>query len=1075
MTLPVPSPPPPTARERGRVHALAVAGLAVAVLLRWLIDPLLGPSVPFITVFGAVTAAVVLGGLGPGLVVSVLGFVACDYLFVAPRGAIRMGGAQGLTTLLAYFGTCAILVTLGEATRHAKRRLERAEALSRQRADLLHTTFDSIGDAVVTTDADGRVTYLNPVAVELTGWGPADAKGRLLAEVFRIFNETTREPVENPVDKVLRLGRVVGLANHTVLVARDGTERPIDDSAAPIRGSDGRIVGVVLVFHDVTERRQSEARAAAAAERFRLAAEAVAGLIYDVDWTTGHVERSRGLLEMIGHRPDEVPPTRQWWEERIHPDDRERLRLADRRDPTAESARAEYRVRHRDGRWLWVEDRAVVVHDPAGRVTRVVGCTTDVTERKRHERDLSFLAGITREFSHLSTRAEILALAGARVASYLEVTCCFFAEVDPERGEATVTDGWHHADSPDLTGVYRLAEWGTDEALRAGLGGETVVVADTRTDRRTAAAPYARLGLAAFVVLPFQRGDVVRYTLNVGNARPRAWDVDEVELLRAVGDRLFPRLERAWAEEEARESEERLRLAILASGVATWDLDLASGRSVWSDSHFTILGYEPAPGGEATFEMWRATVLPEDLDGVLAEQRRAEREHDVFRCEHRVRRVTDGRILHVRAAGRFFYDETGKATRFVGAFFDLSAEKQAVEALRDTDRRKDEFLATLAHELRNPLAPVRNAVRILELQGARIPEVDWAREVIDRQMQQMTRLVDDLLDVSRITRGAVELRKERVELAAVVRAAIETSRPLIESAEHTLALELPTVPVYLDADAVRLSQVFANILNNAARYSECGGRIRLSATVDGGHALVRIADHGLGIPHEMLPRVFDLFTQVDRSLARSSSGLGIGLTLVKRLVELHGGTVEARSEGVGLGSEFVVRLPLAHGDAAAPSAPAIDPGSDGAPHRPPPLKVLVVDDNRDAADSLGMMLRMQGHEVVTAYDGEQALTTARQLEPDVVLLDIGLPRMSGYDVAREIRARPWRQGVVLIAVSGWGQLEDRRRSDDAGFDRHLVKPVDPDDLLALVSELAEPACRVPPIGAGSPGVRRPPS
>ena len=372
----------------------------------------------------------------------------------------------------------------------------------------------------------------------------------------------------------------------------------------------------------------------------------------------------------------------------------------------------------------------------------------------------------------------------------------------------------------------------------------------------------------------------------------------------------------------------------------------------------------------------------------------------------------------------------------------------AKEKLRDADRRKDEFLATLAHELRNPLAPVRNAVAILDLKGPEDSELQWARDVIDRQMKQMSRLVDDLLDVSRVSRGKMELKRERLELAKVIYGAIEASRPLIEQCAHELSVTLPTEAIYLDADETRLIQVFCNLLNNAAKYSESSGRIAVSAVRADREVIVTVRDSGFGIPLDVLPTVFDMFTQADPTLERSKSGLGVGLTLVKRLIEMHGGTVEARSEGLGKGSEFTVRLPL------LPDLPLTAKPTDAEVVLALPEmshRILIVDDNRDAADTMALMLRIKGNQVETAYDGQEAVRVAGVFRPAIALLDIGLPKLDGYEAAKAIRRAEWGRGIVLVAVTGWGQQEDRRRSSEAGFDYHIVKPVDPADLLHLLA------------------------
>jgi PAS domain S-box-containing protein len=350
--------------------------------------------------------------------------------------------------------------------------------------------------------------------------------------------------------------------------------------------------------------------------------------------------------------------------------------------------------------------------------------------------------------------------------------------------------------------------------------------------------------------------------------------------------------------------------------------------------------------------------------------------------------------------------------------------KRADEMLKAADRRKDEFLATLAHELRNPLAPIRNAAQILNARGSREPELVLCRAVIDRQVRQMTRLLEDLLDVSRVSRNRLELRKECVELASVMNLALETSRPVVDAGRHHLTVNLPPEPIWLEADPVRLAQVFSNLLNNAAKYTEEGGRIRLTAERQGGDLIVSVKDSGIGITTDMLPHVFEIFSQAKRALERAQGGLGIGLSLVKGLVELHGGSIKVESDGPGKGSEFIVRLPI--GETRAPQTPLASEDSEqtGATK----CRLLIVDDLKDSADSLAMLLKIAGHEVYTAYDGEQAVAAAERFRPEVVLLDIGMPKLNGDEACRRIRELPWGKGMFLIALTGWGQEADRLRT-----------------------------------------------
>jgi signal transduction histidine kinase len=379
----------------------------------------------------------------------------------------------------------------------------------------------------------------------------------------------------------------------------------------------------------------------------------------------------------------------------------------------------------------------------------------------------------------------------------------------------------------------------------------------------------------------------------------------------------------------------------------------------------------------------------------------------------------------------------------------LEESRQAAEALRESDRRKDEFLATLAHELRNPLAPIRTSLQLLKLSSGG-PDADIAREIMDRQVTHMVRLIDDLLDLSRVNSGKVDLKKRPVGVREIVRSAVEASQPLIEDARHEFSVELPEEELSLEADPTRMSQVLSNLLNNAAKYTPEGGRIELVARRQDADVVIEVRDNGVGIPTEMLPKVFDLFTQVGKTLERSQGGLGIGLSLVRRLVELHGGTVAVRSEGLGRGSVFFVRLPLSEGavafahlsTSAIPTSVAQEP-----------IRILVVDDNTDGARSLSRVLAFSGNTVRTAHDGIHALAIAREFLPEIVLLDIGMPGMNGYEVAKNLRGMPELAQSMLVALTGWGSEDDRRKTREAGFDHHLTKPVEMSRLDLLLAGL----------------------
>lgn len=378
---------------------------------------------------------------------------------------------------------------------------------------------------------------------------------------------------------------------------------------------------------------------------------------------------------------------------------------------------------------------------------------------------------------------------------------------------------------------------------------------------------------------------------------------------------------------------------------------------------------------------------------------------------------------------------------------EMDERQTAQDALMAADRRKDEFLATLAHELRNPLAPMRNAIEIIRSSGSNAGRVQSARDIMERQLHQLVHLVNDLLDVSRITTGKMVLRRARTELHTIIENALETASPLVESRQHRLTVIAPSESVYLLADATRLAQVFVNLLNNAAKFTGVGGSIRFEAERHNGDLVVTVTDNGIGIPADMLPVVFDMFAQVDRSLEREQAGLGVGLSLARHLIELHGGTIVAASGGPGQGSTFAVRLPnIAETEVVKPSGMVAASGADASRHR-----VLLADDNVDFVESLSLILQVMGHEVRVAHDGAEALEVAATFEPEFSFLDIGLPHLNGYELARRLRELPVTRESILVAVTGWGQEDDKRRARDAGFDHHMVKPVDPEQILHVLA------------------------
>ncbi len=487
---------------------------------------------------------------------------------------------------------------------------------------------------------------------------------------------------------------------------------------------------------------------------------------------------------------------------------------------------------------------------------------------------------------------------------------------------------------------------------------------------------------------------------------------------------------------------ERLAHALEAGQMGAYDFDMVRDALWWSPRTYAIFGVDPA-----SFTPTRASVIelvhPDDRASFIRQRAEAIERRLPLAVELRIVRG-DGSAAWIAHRGRTAYDDAGRPVRHFGITMDISERKDAEDALRDADRKKDAFIATLAHELRNPLAPIRNAVNLLRLSTDDDPQASWCRDVIDRQVGQMAHLLEDLLDVSRMTRGQLQLRLETLTVATVIDRAVEIARPAIDAGGHDLRTTVAAGPLVVRGDLTRLAQVFSNLLINAAKYTRERGVITLAAEVAGDDVVVRVGDTGIGLTAEQMPRIFEMFGQLESTLDRSQGGLGIGLSLARQLIALHGGEIGARSDGPGRGSEFTVRLPLvrdADRDAAIVDAsPKSTAGS--------AWRVLIADDLADSADTLALLFEASGHEVRVAYDGEEALAIGESFRPEIVLLDLGMPKLNGYETCRRMRATTWSRAATIVAQTGWGQGDDRRRTQDAGFDHHVVKPIDVDKLMA---------------------------
>ena len=497
-------------------------------------------------------------------------------------------------------------------------------------------------------------------------------------------------------------------------------------------------------------------------------------------------------------------------------------------------------------------------------------------------------------------------------------------------------------------------------------------------------------------------------------------------------------------------SEQRLAITLHSIGDAVIATDARGHVRILNAVAERLTGWPAAEAQDAPLDRVFSILNENTRAGVESPVDRVLREGTVVGlANHTLLIGRDGTETPIEDSAAPIRDSSGAIDGVVLVFRDASLERAIEHALRDADRKKDEFIAVLAHELRNPLAPILQAAQVLQARGATPEQLRWGHQVIDRQAKTMGRLLDDLLDVSRITRGTLEVKKSPVLLSTLIEGAVETARPAIDEREHSLELTLPSEAIELDADPVRMTQVIANLLMNAAKYTDDGGTIRLSATRHANDLILSVADNGVGLDAQTLPRLFDMFVQVEETRNRHQAGLGIGLALARRLVELHGGTIEVRSEGIGRGSEFTVRMPCrvqARVAAAAPAAPMPSAAA-------VPLRIVIADDNRDAADSLAMLLQMDGHQVSVAHDGAGALRIVEALRPHVVVLDIGMPDLNGYQVAQRIRTSQRSEPIVLVALTGWGQAQDLARAKAAGFDHHLVKPAEPDAVRSLMTSI----------------------
>ena len=689
------------------------------------------------------------------------------------------------------------------------------------------------------------------------------------------------------------------------------------------------------------------------------------------------------------------------------------------------------------------------VRDEAGAVEGlfcVCSETTDHVFALRREEQVAFRNQLVETLRPLSDPVDVQSEASRLLGEHLGANRVVYFEI---RGDEYVIERDFVMGLQPLAGRYPVASFGA-ELLDALLAGRTFVEEDATSDpgrSQLAREAFAAIQVRGHVDVPLVKGGQFVAGMTVHCSARRQWSQQEVELIEDTAERTWAAIEQLKAEAALQHSEERAAFVRRSSGVGFWYCDLPFDVLQWDElvkSHFHL----PADAA-VTIETFYDRMHPDDREPTRRAIERSIEGRTHYNTDYRTVHPATGAVKWVRAIGRTAYRSDGTPIRFDGVTLDVSEQKHAEECLRENDRRKDEFLATLAHELRNPLAPLRNGLQILRIGIGDQAVIGRARDMMERQVDTMVRLVDDLLDVARISGGKIELLCARQTLQTVVARAVETAMPAIEAQRHTLNVNAPAQPIWVEVDSARLAQVLANLIGNAAKYTPPGGRLTVTASVEHNEAVMSVADNGVAIPPKALERVFDMFSQVGETRSMAQGGLGIGLFLSKKLVDLHRGSLSAYSAGAGRGSTFTVRVPLSDSSSEMVDEPVA--GTSGSACTKP-LRILVVDDNLDAGDSLALRLSLQGHQTRVARDGASGLGAAREYQPDIAFLDIGMPGMNGYELAQAMRSEESGQRAVLVALTGWGAEADIARATAAGFDRHLTKPASAEDIDSILKD-----------------------
>jgi PAS domain S-box-containing protein len=881
-------------------------------------------------------------------------------------------------------------------------------------------TWELGSDAVTWSAQSYRIHGIEPGQFPLTG-----------AAFFDVVHPSDRERVEATVRGALDQHsqyecefRILRPGGEAVWVVNRGRGR---------YSADGQAIGMIGTIADISASKLAE-------QAMQAALEASSAGTFHWDMRSDSLRWDAALDSLFGLRPGQVVQSLAQFISLVHPEDRADVIARCNRCRTEGAAfEMEFRIIRPDGSERWLYDRGRTFRDPQGRPAMMTGACVDITHRKGTELAL--------RRSETFYRQALESLPGmtwtCNPRGYVDYLSEQWQEFTGLPSERLMGEGWPvvlHPDDRDAT--FR--------AWQSAVAEGTFYDIDYRVRRHDGEYRWFQA-----------RGTPIRDADgHIASWLGMAVDVHALKETQAA----------------LKDTGDRLARAQRAGGVGVWELDETTSLVVWSEEVAKLLGVATVPLANVPAQVWREALHPEDLASIESALRAAwdsGRFHEVYRAVH-----PDGRLVWLEAEAQVLPASTGAGRRLAGTVRDVTERRAAEEALRMADRMKDEFLATLAHELRNPLAPLRTGLEVLRRGQPGAPVVEQARAMMERQLGHMVRLVDDLLDISRISRGHIEIRREAVEVGTIIAHAVEASRQLVEAKRHALELDLAPEVLWVEGDLTRLAQIVGNLVNNAAKYTAPGGCIRVGARRAGEQVEIYVKDNGSGIDAAAQPRVFDLFMQVEDTRRHSQGGLGVGLALVRRLAELHGGTVTVQSEGMGQGSTFTVSLPPAAAIARAAVAPAASADAQAIVSK---RRVLVVDDNVDAAETLETVLAMTGHETRRAHDGHEAIEVARAFLPEVVFLDIGLPGMSGLDVARRFRADPALADAVLIALTGWGTEQDKRTCLDAGFDLHLTKPVDVEAVEQAVAfrapvpsirPLAPRHASDPAIAAAAPASRR---